>query len=84
MECAGPEIASASALWANFFTHCRDAKMVLKRWPCNEPIPGAKGWSITDITSNGINLIFTYMISKDETNKLAPQIVLLSDGKFYL
>ena len=58
--------------------------MVLKRWPCNEPIPGAKGWSITDITSNGINLIFTYMISKDETNKLAPQIVLWSDGKFYL
>ncbi|EDQ98397.1 uncharacterized protein LACBIDRAFT_302695 [Laccaria bicolor S238N-H82] len=53
--------------------------MVLERWPCNEPIPGAKGWSITDISSNGINLIFTYMISKDETKNLAPQIVLWSD-----
>lgn len=56
--------------------------MTLKRWPCNEAIPGAKGWSITDITSNGINMIFTYMISKDETKELGPQIVSWSDGKF--
>ena len=81
-DCAGPEIASALALWANFFTHCRDARMILERWPCNEPIPGAKGWSITDISSNGINMIFTYMISKDETKELGPQIVSWSDGKF--
>ena len=81
-DCAGPEIASASALWANFFTHCRDARMILERWPCNEPIPGAKGWSITDISSNGINMIFTYMVSKDETKELGPQIVSWSDGTF--
>ncbi|EDR04495.1 uncharacterized protein LACBIDRAFT_330671 [Laccaria bicolor S238N-H82] len=79
VDCAGPVIASALALWANFFTHCHDDRMILERWPCNEPIPGAKGWSITDISSNGINMIFTYMISKDETKELAPQIVSRSD-----
>ena len=81
-ELAGPEVALGPTVWANFFTHCRDAQMVLERWPYNEPFPGAKGWSVNDVSSHGINLIFMYMMSKSETKELAPRIVAWSDGQF--
>ena len=57
--------------------------MVLERWPCKEPFPGAKGWSVNDISSHGINLMFTYLMSKDELKDLAPSIVAWSDGKVH-
>ena len=80
---AGPEIASAATLWANFFSHCRDAQITLERWPCNEPFPGAKGWSINDVSSGGISLMFTYMVSKNEMRELAPRLVSWSEGKLH-
>jgi len=83
VEWAGSEVASGSSVWANFLTHCHDAKMVLERWPSKEPFPGAKGWSVSDISSHGINLMFTYLMSKDDLKDLAPHIVAWSDSKFY-
>jgi hypothetical protein len=84
LEWAGPEVASGSSVWANFLTHFHDAQMVLERWPCKEPFPGAKGWSVNDISSHGINLMFRYLMSKDELKDLAPHIVGWSDSKFHL
>ena len=83
VEWAGSEVASGTSVWANFLTHCRDAQMVLERWPGKEPFPGAKGWSVNDISSHGINLLFTYLMSKDELKDLAPRIVAWSEGKFH-
>ncbi|EDR11676.1 uncharacterized protein LACBIDRAFT_324388 [Laccaria bicolor S238N-H82] len=81
VEWAAPEVAAGSSVWANFLTHCHDVEMVLKRWPCKEPFPGVKGWSISDISSPGITVMFTYLMSKDDELKaLAPCIVAWSDN----
>ena len=80
---AGPEIASASTLWANFFSHCHDTQITLECWPCNEPFPGVKGWSINDISSGGISLMFTYMVIKNEMRELAPRMISWSEGKLH-
>ena len=59
VELAGPEVASASLVWSHFFTHCRDAQMVLERWPClmskdelKDLAPSIVAWSDGKVHSN--------------------------------